>query len=258
MSLVVNAPHICDLAHSVAEDANLTESHRFTPRPWNRFEPQDTLWWIVPSTDWPAYQYGKGVLRRSDFQPAQVQCGLHVEKGFDRVVSMVYPILQKRGHILDKGWVWPQFARDLANGKIGRAAQAITDVMGSPVVLEVDIWYPTDPEDFEPHSIVESDDAVNACTRPGEAGHIWFEMAGEQLSKLGESCLTDLAHGLASCRQTGDLVASAQSDPMKWAWIDVYIGVLLSLMPGQPVDVCCESIDLVWGKLIRPWLPWIK
>lgn len=258
MSLAVNAPHIYDLAHSVLEDANLSEARRFTPRPWNRFEPENTLWWIVPDTDWPAYRYGKGVLRKSDFQPAQVQCGLHVEKGFDPVVASVYPTLARRGHTLDKNWTWHQFTQDLADGKVGKTAQAITNITGSPVVLEVDIWYPTDPEDFEPHSIAQSEETTDACTRPGEAGHIWFEIGDEELRKLGEARLTDFARGVAGCQQTLELATAVRSNPMRWAWVDLYIGVLISLVPGRPSGERDASFDLVWSKLIWPWLPWIK
>jgi hypothetical protein len=258
MSLTANAPHIYGLAHSVLEDANRSEPRRFTPRPSNRFEPENTLWWIVPSTDWPAYRYGKGVLRKSDFQPAQVQCGLHVEKGFDPVAAIVYPNLAKRGHTLDKNWIWHQFTQDLANGKVGETAQAITDITGSPVVLEVNIWYPTDPEDFQPHGIAQSEEAKDDAPRPGEAGHIWFEVNGQELQKLGEARLTDFAREVEGCQRAGELVDFAKRDPVKWAWIDLYIGVLVSLAPGCPAGEGEESLSLVWQRLIRPWLPWIK
>jgi len=28
-------------------------------RPWNMYEPDTTTWWLVPSSDWPAYKHGK-------------------------------------------------------------------------------------------------------------------------------------------------------------------------------------------------------
>jgi len=34
----------------------------FTARPWNYFKPDTTIWWLVPSTDWPSYKHGKIIL----------------------------------------------------------------------------------------------------------------------------------------------------------------------------------------------------
>ena len=28
-------------------------------RPWNFYEPDNTAWWLIPSTEWPAYRHGK-------------------------------------------------------------------------------------------------------------------------------------------------------------------------------------------------------
>jgi len=46
------------LAHSLV-DALQDRTHRLTPRPYNQHKPGDSLWWLVPSTEWPAYRHGK-------------------------------------------------------------------------------------------------------------------------------------------------------------------------------------------------------
>lgn len=30
-----------------------------TPRPFNRYEPGQTIWWLVPTKEWPAFKFGK-------------------------------------------------------------------------------------------------------------------------------------------------------------------------------------------------------
>jgi len=48
----MNAKTLC---HAVQGIANMD----LTPRPFNRFDPDVSLWWLVPSTEWPAFKYGK-------------------------------------------------------------------------------------------------------------------------------------------------------------------------------------------------------
>ena len=44
-----------ELAYAVNDRLRLG----LTARPWNIYAAADTFWWLVPSTDWPAYRYGK-------------------------------------------------------------------------------------------------------------------------------------------------------------------------------------------------------
>ena len=81
-----------ELAHGLNDQLKLG----LTPRPWNLYSPADTFWWLVPSTDWPAYRYGKlafsgarDVPRRELLQtntPAlatdSIFAGFNVEKGY--------------------------------------------------------------------------------------------------------------------------------------------------------------------------------
>jgi hypothetical protein len=69
MDIVCGFRNIQEMARAVRESAELLEGRRYSPRPWNRFEPVNTDWWIVPSTDWPAYRYGKGM-----FKPSMRSC----------------------------------------------------------------------------------------------------------------------------------------------------------------------------------------
>jgi len=48
-------------AHAVSGhlDARRPSPQRFCLRPYNRFEPAYTVWWLEPSNDWPAYHHSK-------------------------------------------------------------------------------------------------------------------------------------------------------------------------------------------------------
>jgi hypothetical protein len=50
-------------------------------RPWNIYEPETSLWWLVPSSDWPAYKYGKLFFDWADQRRKSIWVGFHSEKG---------------------------------------------------------------------------------------------------------------------------------------------------------------------------------
>jgi len=101
------------LAHAVSEIASL----KLTPRPHNRFAPDDTIWWLVPSSEWPAHKFGKFFFesrkeRLPDRSPDSIYFGLYVEKGLSPVVGSIYP----RTWIMDGDWFWAEFLEKLQSG----------------------------------------------------------------------------------------------------------------------------------------------
>jgi hypothetical protein len=62
-----------DLAYAVKAQ------HRpeLTPRPWQHQAPDDTLWWLVPSSDWPAYRHGKFVFSLAKDGPRKALIGFN-------------------------------------------------------------------------------------------------------------------------------------------------------------------------------------
>ena len=56
----------------------------FTARPWNRFRPEDTKWWVVPSTAWPSFGNEKLCFWCSG---KYLYGGFNVEKGNGRISS---------------------------------------------------------------------------------------------------------------------------------------------------------------------------
>ncbi len=90
-------------------------------RPWQLQAPDDTLWWLVPSSEWPAYRHGKLVFSFAKDGPRKALlglndgaihtdrlfAGLNVEKGYGRVAAEVDPVLRRKtDQILDDGWLW--------------------------------------------------------------------------------------------------------------------------------------------------------
>ena len=115
--MIINSPD--ELAHAVNRRLKLG----LTPRPWNMYAAVDTLWWLVPSPDWPAYQHGKfafsfskddarkALLGPNDavLETETIFAGYNVEKGYGQEALVVNPALRhKPGQILNRTWVWSQ------------------------------------------------------------------------------------------------------------------------------------------------------
>lgn len=106
-----------ELAYSV----NRHMSKSLTPRPWNLHDPDQTLWWLVPTTMWPAYRHGKlafslahdyprkTLLGRNDshLELDKVFVGLNIEKGYGKAAIEVDSSIKKKPQqILDPDWLW--------------------------------------------------------------------------------------------------------------------------------------------------------
>lgn len=82
-----------------------TPSKKMTCRPWNRFEEDTTSWWLVPSTEWPAYKHGKIFFSpESTEKESFINIGLFIEKGFDPSISHFYPSAKRC--VMGSDWMW--------------------------------------------------------------------------------------------------------------------------------------------------------
>jgi len=258
MDIVCGFRNIQEMARAVRGSAELIEGRKFSPRPWNRFEPENTDWWIVPSTDWPAYRYGKGMFKFSGLFPERILCCLNVEKGFGRIAAEVYPELVSRGYIVDENWTWFTFLKGLADGAVAHAAQMVAKETNNPVILEISAWYTSSPIDFDPYPLLDAEALAGECRSPLDGGRVWFIVEGEELRKLEERCVKDVMAPVAACRRLSDLPEAFQSTrQLPWAWIDVHIGTLVSLAPSGQASSTHWGASDIWRKLLRPWRRWI-
>src|SRR5262245_22606893 len=76
-------------AHAVLEtlDRYRPISERFYPRPFNRYSPEFTRWWLVPDTNWPAYKRGKLSFRHCPWDGNSMYIGYYSEKGFSPSIA---------------------------------------------------------------------------------------------------------------------------------------------------------------------------
>lgn len=258
MTITCAFPSVQSLAYAIHQDAEITEGRPFSPRPYNRFDPLNSIWWLVPSTDWPAHRFGKAVLLPIGGSTSTVLAGLHVEKGYTSVVEPVLPDVRKRGWLLGKDWAWQSFVRDLGNGVLAQTAGSVGQALGAPVTMLVVVTLPPDYTGFDLASRFDAT-GLDPETRPSwHAGEVWFEVEEDALHKINQRWLSQEALPIARYTQLAELPQVLAHPKLEWLWVDVYLGVRVtsphdSQLAGNPMPQ-----RELWVKAFQPWMPWIK
>lgn len=221
-----------------------------TARPYNRFEPVNTHWWLTPSTEWPAYHLGKLFFHRlfnADGE-ALLYTGLYIEKGFGAVVATVDRRI--RPQIMRSGWLWPRLVADLESGKIHRAATQVAEQTDLPVEVRIDASYYQDMEPGDPYAQRNQRDALVLIVRD-----MRLDLVQQHLNV---NLLRDLA-------QSQDLMGFGQRlgslPDQDWTWINLTLGVSFRMMPlepgsNPPTDAWDET--KLWDRALVPWLSWVR
>ncbi|MBF8983008.1 hypothetical protein IZY60_05620 [Lutibacter sp. B2] len=195
-------------ARSLATHLNYGQK-RFSPRPWNKNIPEDTLWWVVPSNEWPAYRYGKYVLFNDR---GYTFCGLHVEKGLGENVALYYPNTIKKGWIMKNDWMWHKFIDDISNNKISQTIQQLQKYNNEKPNLLVRGGLVVDPSDFDPHA--------------PKSDEIWFEFDNDKLEITEVKLPSRVISNLLDAKSLSDIpkiLSTMDRDELGCIWIDFHI-----------------------------------
>jgi hypothetical protein len=237
------------LADAVADTAAIMD-RRLTHRPWNWRERAITDWYLNPTVDWPAFRYGKAVLRsrhhHSYLQMDDVMSCFFIEKGVGSKAISAFPKLQKRGMMMDKSWLWPAFMDAMATGTVTPIVDLVAREAGEPVLLDIVVSTVTD---------ADYDEQVSRSW--ARDGFVRFQIDGGALTMIDANVGSFLS-AAAKATQLKQIPAALHSSQLDWVWVDLYIGVELDLQPGTtPVPGAWSDAD-VWKRTLRPWLGWIR
>ncbi|MGM0421349.1 MAG: hypothetical protein ACQEQG_10170, partial [Bacillota bacterium] len=120
---------------------------KYSSRPYNRYEPKNTTWWVVPGTDWPAFHYGKFVFRDDG---DLLRVGLNIEKGLGLSAEQVAKTLKvSESSIVNENWVWHDFVEEIKEDSIDEILNQVETRAGS-VFVELGISYINQPSEYDP------------------------------------------------------------------------------------------------------------
>lgn len=200
----------------------------FTPRPNNYHRAaQAQLWWVVPSSELPAFKYGKFMFSDSE---EVLNCGVHVEKGFGQLAVHSGA---KQSELMRGDWLWHRFMTDLESGSVSRALIAIASELNEPVTVHLSAHY---------------------CGGGTEPDVVEFIYDGSILTLKHCSIRQDVLTDIRSANQLEKLPqALANLANQDWFWVNVMCYVSFAKDPS------CEYGELELCKHVLRYLePWVR
>lgn len=226
-------------------------SGELVARPWDIGHPDTTAWWLVPSTEWPAYRYGKYHFDWGSHHGSTLLCGLYVEKGLGPEVRSLYPSAKGGRSIMGPNWTWFQFLRDLHDHRIERMIDIVARQLSSPIEFRIDGSYVTDPGSYEADTIRPRPD-VYLLRWQKDARE--FELVE---ARRGANLLDELA-AVKNFDELSSALSTFGNNP--WLWVDVFIALRLRIARSNAVLREADelwNVGAIWERFFRHLLPWI-
>jgi hypothetical protein len=217
-----------------------------TARPWNRFEPTNTEWWLIPSTEWPAYRHGKFFFGARN-ENRDLYCGLFVEKGLDPSIAVAYPSGKRL--VMDDDWAWHRLLGDMGSGCLRGAVLEVGRRIDRPLLVVVDGGFVEDPASYDPDA------------PPMDWNYLTFRADGAGLECVSSSLQGTQFADVTTCTTLAEIAeAIAQLPQQEWTWIDLHLGTELEMAPREPdpehASGAWDAGEL-WDRCLAPWQRWV-
>jgi len=225
-----------------------------TLRPYDRFNPETTFWWLVPApADRPAYRYAKVHCDWGNDERTKLWLGLHLEKGLGAVVTQVYPCKGGRERVMTQDWAWSRLWAGLKDGSLAPLVAALAESLPMPLEVAFSAHYVQNPCDFDPQAPAMAWDRYQFYVDPTLA------------LKLGESdacadiqVLEPLAKLTSWSELAGKLECVLSSKEAPWVWINFNLGVRVPIRDKSEAKQACRVWNAaeIWRSFLRPLVSW--
>ena len=178
----------------------------FTARPWNRFRPEDTKWWVVPSTAWPSFGNEKLCFWCSG---KYLYGGFNVEKGIEVAAEDLK--YDAKNVLMTDDWQWKNFLNDCTSGIIDSMVDSFYAKVNFPVHMNLSANIVNSIPGYDPYGNKKSD-------------IIEFAITSDTL-KICEKELKIAAlspfENIEGIREIPESLSDVKG--LNWLWIDVLI-----------------------------------
>jgi hypothetical protein len=243
---ICSYPSVRKAALDVYESITATKSKKFTARPYNRYAPENSLWWLIPEADWPAYKYGKVTI--SEERSGELFCGINIEKAIGYEAAACYQSKRAQKLIMDSEWCWYDFLKDLEGGGIARAMDIIQgNTNGLILHFSLSGHIIDDPALFDPYS------------ESGYGDQIIWDYDNGNLTTITQP--KNFFYPLKNIEKMSDLAeALIKINELSWLWIDFYAGVIIENHATPESDKIKHYYNgyKLWQEIIEPWEAWFK
>ncbi len=232
-------------AHAVSRHLNSLRPspQRYTVRPFNRFDTAFSAWWLIPSTDWPAFRHGKFAFHQgsgSRGMAAYMHVGYYVEHGYGKAAAeMVH-----RTYVMTDDWLWHRFIDAATSGRIDPTIAEVIERSSSPIIFDINAWAVNQPPDLETPTVAPIDWYETVIAPPGITAGEAYQKGGTVFRSLrGSTSLADLTQRIAAI------------NGLDFYWINLTIGVRL---PYGDLDTGTWGAAELWHNALEPWKAWVR
>lgn len=236
------------LCYAVKNAIDATEDN-FVPRAWKRYEPDSSNWWLVPSSEWPAYKYGKLYFQSAVNSMGTIYAGLHIEKGLSKNLDSVYSTPKGLRHLMQEDWLWNRLLNKAEENSFLELFSKFPSHFQNSLKLIFEAGYVDNPADFDPYSLLRK--SWDVCQFSWKPSSNSFECpkakspSGHLQILRNFTTPRDLQPVLSALTENG------------WLWIDLHIAFQLDTSQKHPEQEILDEAGL-WSKGLRHFIPWLK
>jgi hypothetical protein len=233
------------VAHAVLQHVSKLRPspQRFTLRPYQYQAPKFTEWWLVPSTEWPAYRFSKLCFHQYRPAPEYLHTGFYIEKGLGSEVAGLPDVKPK--HVIHPNWYWYKFLARAESGESETPFREVLGRSGCSITVAVDVYeFNRVPETAEERQ--RPDDMIEYIIGSAGSANRRFEPIVEGAKVLS---------ALNECTDLCDLACRLRDMPdLNWYWINLVIGIKLRY--GDE-SIGTWGAGEIWHNALEPWLDWV-
>ena len=226
--MIIDTDNPMKVAHGIKEHYD-SEKRPFVARPYNRFKPKETVWWVIPSKEWPAHRFAKFMIWRKN---NKMYVGLNIEKGFGNELFELN--LAPKKLVIDNDWIWKKFKQDLTNGNLNEILLDASKSVDEEIELHLAIGY-VDRKKNNGEEYQENMD-----------NKIIYKFNNGKLDPVNKNLYLE-DEGFDNLRNMNDLKgvnSIIEEQNLKFYWLDFNIVIPLDIEVSSNSDVDFDYYDL--------------
>ncbi len=233
-----------EAAHAVYRYLNemRPSPNRFTLRPYNFYSPEFTDWWLIASSEWPAYHLSKLFMSQFPQWGAGTKwfhVGFYVERGLSVELTGMHGVSPSL--IMQSNWSWHRFLSHAISGDTTPIVAEVSERSGCPVWLTIDV------NEFNHVRTAESETQIP---------HDWVEFTvlpqggGLHLERAGARELREVN----TCASIREVALRLETIDLRYFWLNLQIGIRLryDIKNGDS-----WGASKIWSNALKPWSSWV-
>lgn len=222
-------------------DAAAAAKCKLARRPFNRFQPETTSWWLVPSSALPFYQFKKIYINWTDKQHNAMLCGLYFEKGLAPELACVYPSSKGRSLLMAPKWYWLQFAESCTDGSFIQKLRTAAETSKFKLEIHIAGGYVDDPTLFDPYGEKQKKD------------YYIFDLEKDLQNLKYRSAIRDamVLKCLNKVHNLDNLCAICQKlDEEQFLWLDIFIAARFKISGASTPATDITNLEHIWNNYL--------